>query len=109
MHLRNRHENRESFICKGRKFATELRPKRQNHLPQNDTEFHGNKTLHSEPDALATVIKRKNLPRINTEFHGNKTLHSEPDAIATVIKQKHLPRINTEFHGNKTLHSEPDA
>jgi len=74
------------------------------HLPRINTEFHGNKTLLSEPDALATVIKRKNLPRINTE-----TNLSEPDAIATVIKQKHLPRINTEFHGNKTLHSEPDA
>jgi len=40
--------------------------------------------FQSRPDASATVIKNKHLPRINTEFHGRKTLLSEPDASATV-------------------------
>jgi len=62
-------------ISHGRK----KRQKRKN-LPRINTEFHGNKTLHSEPDALATGIRIS----IATEFHGNKTLLSEPDALATV-------------------------
>ncbi len=48
---------------------------KQKILPRINTEFHGKKNKQ----------KQKILPRNDTEKHGNKTLHSEPDALATVV------------------------
>ena len=61
-------ECRSSRICHGRK-----NKQKQKHLPRINTEFHG-KDRSRDTERRASRSNR----------HGNKTLLSEPDALATV-------------------------